>query len=135
MTTKIETLLQSHLKKDLPALRSGDTVKVYQKIKEADKERIQIFEGLVIARKHGQEIGSTITVRKIISGVGVEKIFPLHSPLIDKIEIIKKVKVRRAKLYYLRKGKGKKTRLKRKGTSESAAEQRTPEETLSETSQ
>lgn len=99
--------------KDLPEIRPGDLVKVYQKIKEKEKEKVQIFEGVVIARKHGQEIGTTITVRKIISGIGVERIFPLYSPLIEKIEILKRgKKVRRAKLYYLRKAKGKKAKLK-----------------------
>ncbi len=83
-------------------LRSGDTVKVYQKIKEGDKVRLQAFEGLVIARKHGTESGGTFTVRKVASGVGVEKIFPLYSPNIDKIEVIRRAKVRRAKLYHIR---------------------------------
>ena len=124
MSNKIETFLQSHLKTDLPDIRSGDTVKVYQKIKEGDKERTQIFEGLVIARKHGQEMGSTITARKIISGVGVERIFPLHSPVIEKIEISKKGKARRAKLYYLRKAKGKRAKLRRKEFAEAVAEEK-----------
>ena len=124
MSNKIETFLQSHLKTDLPDIRSGDTVKVYQKIKEGDKEKTQIFEGLVIARKHGQEMGSTITVRKIISGVGVERIFPLHSPVIEKIEISKKGKARRAKLYYLRKAKGKRAKLRRKEFAEAVAEEK-----------
>ena len=124
MSNKIETFLQSHLKTDLPDIRSGDTVKVYQKIKEGDKEKTQIFEGLVIARKHGQEMGSTITVRKIISGVGVERIFPLHSPVIEKIEISKKGKVRRAKLYYLRKAKGRRAKLRRKEFAEAIAEKK-----------
>ncbi len=84
-------------------LRSGDTVKVYQKIKEGDKTRLQVFEGLVLARKHGSEAGATFTVRKVASGVGVEKIFPLYSPLIDKIEVVRRAKVRRAKLYHIRK--------------------------------
>ncbi len=83
-------------------LRSGDTVKVWQKIKEGDKTRLQAFEGLVLARKHGSEPGATFTVRKIASGVGVEKIFPLYSPNIDKIEILRRAKVRRAKLYHIR---------------------------------
>ena len=83
-------------------LRSGDTVKVYQKIKEGDKTRLQVFEGLVLARKHGSEAGATFTVRKVTSGVGVEKIFPLYSPLIDKIEVVRRAKVRRAKLYHIR---------------------------------
>lgn len=102
------------LKKELPDIKPGDTVKVYQKIKEKDKERLQAFEGVVLARKHGRGISATITVRRIVSGVGVEKIFPIHSPIIEKIEILKRSKVRRAKLYYLRTAKGKKARLKRK---------------------
>lgn len=112
MSTK--TIIQDQLKKDLPNIRPGDTIKVHQKVKEKNKERIQVFEGQVIARKHGKGINSTITVRKIISGIGVEKIFPLHSPIIAKIELVKQGKVRRAKLYYLRKVKGKKARLKHK---------------------
>lgn len=83
-------------------IRPGDTVRVHQKIKDKDKTRIQIFEGLVLARKHGDEPGATFTVRKVASGVGVEKVYPLYSPLIDKIEIAKRAKVRRAKLYYIR---------------------------------
>ena len=108
----------------VPDIRPGDTVKVHQKIpasvkttadkKEKEKERIQVFEGLVIARKHGKEIGATITIRKVISGIGVEKIFPIHLPTIEKIEIVKRGKVRRAKLYYMRTAKGKKVRLKQK---------------------
>ena len=83
-------------------LRSGDTVRVWQKIVEKGKTRLQAFEGLVLARKHGREAGATFTVRRIASGVGVEKIFPLYSPIVDKIEIIKRSKVRRAKLYHIR---------------------------------
>src|SRR5580692_9053447 len=83
-------------------LRSGDTVRVHQKIEEKGKFRIQIFEGLVLARKHGTEAGGTFTVRRVLSGVGVEKIFPLYSPMIEKIEIVKRSRVRRAKLYYIR---------------------------------
>jgi large subunit ribosomal protein L19 len=83
-------------------IKAGDTVKVHQKIQDKGKTRIQIFEGLVLARKHGNEPGATFTVRKVASGVGVEKIYPLYSPLIDKIEIVKRAKVRRAKLYYIR---------------------------------
>lgn len=83
-------------------IRSGNTIKVWQKIKEGDKTRLQVFEGLVLARKHGSEAGGTFTVRRVASGVGVEKIFPLYSPLIDKIEIVKRSKVRRAKLYHIR---------------------------------
>jgi len=83
-------------------VKAGDTVRVHQKIQDKGKTRIQIFEGLVLARKHGSEPGATFTVRKVASGVGVEKIYPLYSPLIDKIEIVKRAKVRRAKLYYIR---------------------------------
>ena len=84
-------------------LRAGDTVKVWQKIAEKGKTRLQAFEGLVLARKHGTEAGATFTVRRVASGVGVEKIFPLSSPVIDKIEVLKRSKVRRAKLYHIRK--------------------------------
>ena len=101
-----------------PELRPGDTIKVHQKIKEAsptgEKERIQIFEGIIIAKKHGKGISTTITVRKIVDGIGVERIFPIHSLSIDKIEVIMHGKTRRAKLYYLRTAKGKKAKLKRK---------------------
>ena len=83
-------------------IRSGDTVRVSQKIEEKGKTRLQVFEGLVLARKHGNEPGATFTVRRVASGFGVEKIFPLYSPVIDKIEIVKRAKVRRAKLYYIR---------------------------------
>ncbi|MEK7607930.1 MAG: 50S ribosomal protein L19 [Patescibacteria group bacterium] len=83
-------------------LRSGDTVRVWQKIKEGDKARLQSFEGLILFRKHGDEAGATFTVRKVIDGVGVERIFPLYSPVIDEIEIIRRSKVRRSKLYFVR---------------------------------
>jgi large subunit ribosomal protein L19 len=83
-------------------LRAGDTVRVHQKIQDKGKTRIQIFEGLVLARKHGDEPGATFTVRKVSGGIGVEKIYPLYSPMIDKLEIVKRAKVRRAKLYYIR---------------------------------
>ncbi|MFA6338613.1 MAG: 50S ribosomal protein L19 [Candidatus Paceibacterota bacterium] len=83
-------------------MRAGDTVRVHQKIMEKGKVRLQVFEGLVIARKHGSESGATFTVRKIASGVGVERIFPLYSPVIEKIEVTKRAKVRQSKLYYIR---------------------------------
>lgn len=108
---KIESFNQKQLKTDLPELRPGYTVKVYQKIFEGGKERIQVFEGMILARKHGKGINATITVRKISNDIGVERVFPIHSPLIQKIEAIKKTKVRRAKLYYIRKLKSKKIRL------------------------
>ncbi len=83
-------------------LRAGDTIRVWQKIQEKGKVRLQAFEGLVLARKHGTEAGATFTVRRVASGVGVEKIFPLYSPVIDRIETIKRAQVRRAKLYHIR---------------------------------
>ena len=113
MTTLLEKFNQEQLKK-LPDLRPGDTIKVHQKIKEGDKERIQIFEGIIIAKKHGKGISSMITVRKVVDGVGVERIFPIHSTAVEKIEVIGHGKVRRAKLNYLRTAKGTKARLKRK---------------------
>jgi len=124
MTNKLEVSNQTQLKKELPDIRPGDTVRVSQKIKEGDKERVQDFEGLVIARKHGKEIGATITVRREISGTGVERIFPLHSPTIEKIEISKRGKVRRAKLYYLRKTKGKRARLKKEKSAKVITEEK-----------
>ena len=107
--------------KNMPDIRPGDVVKVHQKIKEGDKERIQIFEGVVIARKHGKGISSTITVRKVVDSVGVERIFPVHSPSLEKIEVVKSSKVRRSKLYYLREAKGVKGKLKNKALSAAIA--------------
>lgn len=83
-------------------IRPGDTVRVWQRIEEKGKFRLQAFEGLVLARKHGKEAGGTFTVRRVASGVGVEKIFPLYAPMIDKVEIVKRATVRRAKLYFIR---------------------------------
>ena len=102
---------KSELKSDIPSFLVGDTVKVHVKIKEGDKERVQIFEGVVIARRNG-DLRSSFTVRKVSFGQGVERIFPLHSPIIDKIEVSKRGKVRRAKLYYLRGLKGKAAKIK-----------------------
>lgn len=96
--------------------RAGDTVRVWQKIKEGDKLRSQAFEGLVIARKHGREPGATFTVRKISEGIGVERVFPLYSPVIEKIEILKRGRVRRAKLYYIREKAARETRRKTRQT-------------------
>ena len=92
----------SSLCTDLPEIHPGDTVKVQQRIKEGDKERLSAFEGLVIAVKHGRGITGTFTIRKIVDGIGVERIFPLHSPGIAKIEVLRRSNVRRAKLYYIR---------------------------------
>ena len=86
----------------LKDLRVGWTVKVFQKIKEGDKTRTQAFEGTIIARKHGNEAGGTVTIRKVSDGIGVEKVFPVHLPSIEKVQVLKKPRVRRAKLYYLR---------------------------------
>jgi large subunit ribosomal protein L19 len=113
MTTLLEKFNKDQEKK-VPDLKPGDTIKVHQKIKDGDKERIQIFEGIIIAKKHGKGISGTITVRKVVDGVGVERIFPINSPAIEKIEVVRHGKVRRSKLYYLRTAKGKKAKLKRK---------------------
>jgi len=100
--------------KTFPDIKPGVTLRVHQKIKEGDKTRIQVFEGIVIARKHGSEPGATITVRKVIGGIGVEKTFPLYLPTIEKFEVVKASKVRRAKLYYLRGKTARETRRKTK---------------------
>ena len=113
MPTLLEKFNKDQLK-DLPELRPGDTIKVHQKIKEGDKERIQIFEGLIIAKKHGKGIPATITVRKVVDGIGVERVFPIHSPSLSKIEVVRHGKVRRSKLYYLRTAKGQRAKLKKK---------------------
>lgn len=106
----IELVEKSHLT-DRPRLKSGDTVKVHVKVREGDKERIQVFEGIVIGMHRGGSRAS-FTVRKISFGQGVERIFPLHSPTIDKIEVVRSAKVRRAKLYYLRELRGKAARIR-----------------------
>ena len=131
MITLLEKFNKEQEKK-LPELRPGDTIKVYQKIKEGDKERIQIFEGIIIAKKHGKGISATITVRKIVEGVGVERIFPIHSPSIDKIEVLRHGKVRRSKLYYLKTAKGKKAKLKRKAFAAVIAEEPAEEPAIEE---
>ena len=95
-------------------IRPGDTVRVWQRIKEGGKTRLQAFEGLVLARKHGREPGATVTVRKIIGGIGIERIFPLYLPTIEKIDLVRRAKVRRAKLYYIRTQAAKETRKKMK---------------------
>ena len=107
----METLEREQLRADLPGLKVGDTVKVHVKIVEGDKERIQPFEGVII-RKKGGGIRSTFTVRKISYGIGVERVFPLHSPRIDRIDVISRAQVRRAKLFYLRNLKGKAARIR-----------------------
>ena len=135
MPEAIKKFLKKYLKEDLPDIRPGDTVRVYQKVKQVGqekknkkpasakatagkerREKARVFEGVVLAKKHGKGISATLTVRKLVSGVGVEMIFPVHSPLIEKIEILKRGRTRRAKLYYLRERKGKKAELKEKET-------------------
>ena len=108
---RIAQIEKSHMRDDHPDFKSGDTVRVHFKIKEGEKERIQVFQGAVIGRR-GSGTGASFTVRKISSGIGVERIFPLHSPNIDKIEMIRSGSVRRSKLYYLRGLTGKSARIK-----------------------
>ena len=110
----LQTFDAQNLRPDRPDIRPGMTVKVHQKIKEGAKTRTQIFEGMVLARKHGYGPSATITVRKVSNGYGVERIFPLHLPTIEKFEIVKTSKVRRAKLYYLRTKSARETRRKTK---------------------
>ncbi len=111
----------TQIRTDLPRFRPGDTVRVHVKIKEGDKYRIQVFEGVVIVQKNNG-ISSTFTVRKVSFGYGIERIFPLHSPIIEKLEVVKSGKVRRARLYYLRGRRGKAARLKETGRIERAPE-------------
>lgn len=106
---KLQLFAQRYTKQNIPPLRTGDTVRVHERVKEKEGERIQVFEGVVIARKHGKGLNGTFTVRKISAHrVGVEKTYPIHSPNIQKIEVVKHDKIRRAKLYYLRDLKKKK---------------------------
>ncbi len=107
----LELIAQSSMKKELPVVRIGDTVRIQVRIKEGEKERLQAFEGTVIAKKHGG-ISETFTVRRLSHGVGVERVFPIHSPNVEKLEIIRAGKVRRAKLYYLRGRVGKAAKVK-----------------------
>lgn len=109
---RIAEFTKHQLRQDLPDIRPGDTVRVLQKIREGDRERIQPFEGLVIARKHGRGVSATITVRRVSAGVGVERVFPVHSPTIQRVEVLKRAKVRRAKLYYIRAKAAKEARKK-----------------------
>ena len=116
MNEIIKEIEAAQLKENAPEFNVGDTVKVYGKIKEGNRERIQVFEGTVIKRQNGGS-KETFTVRKFSNGVGVEKTWPLHSPNVEKVEVIRQGKVRRAKLYYLRERTGKATRIKEKITS------------------
>ena len=107
----LSSVTNEYMKSDIPAFNVGDTVKVHVKIKEGNRERIQIFEGFVLKRQGGG-IGETFTVRRIASGVGVEKTFPLHSPLVEKIEVVRRGRVRRARLHYMRQRTGKSAKIK-----------------------
>lgn len=109
----ITTLENEQMRLDIPDFKPGDTVKVHVKIVEGDKERIQVFKGVVIRKRKGKT-GATFTVRKVSYGIGVERIFPLHSPMIEKIEVVTRGKVRRSRLYYLRKLRGKAAQVKEK---------------------
>lgn len=111
MDPKIQELEASQLRQDVPDFRPGDTVRVHVKVKEGNRERIQAYEGVVIGRKHGG-MRESFTVRRVTYGVGVERTFPLHSPNIDRIEVVRRGVVRRAKLYYLRSRSGKAARIK-----------------------
>ena len=109
----LELISNSSMKENVPAVEIGDTVKVHVKIQEGEKSRIQVFEGTVIAKKHGG-ISETFTVRRVAHGCGIERVFPLHSPAVDKVELVRHGKVRRAKLYYLRDRVGKAAKVKEK---------------------
>jgi len=120
------TLEQLQMRSDLPEIRPGDTIRVHLKIKESGKERIAVVEGMVVARKHGWGITATFTVRKVVDGVGVERVFPLHSPTIAKIEVLRHSKVRRATLYYIRDKASREIRRKMKQVWAEAAPVRAP---------
>ena len=109
----VEMLEKEQMRTDIPDFKTGDTVKVHARIKEGEKERIQVFQGVVIRKRKGTT-GASFTVRKVSYGIGVERIFPLHSPFIDKVEILSRGRVRRSRLYYLRKLRGKAARVKEK---------------------
>ena len=106
----LDTITQDQLRTDLPEFRAGDTIRMEVKVREGDKERVQLFQGVVIQRS-GHGIGETVTVRKISQGIGVERIFPLHSPSVGKIQVLRRGKVRQSRIYYLRKLKGKAARI------------------------
>jgi len=107
----MDIIEKEQMRTDIPEFRQGDTVRVHARIREGEKERIQVFEGVVIRKRKGKT-GATFTVRKVSYGIGVERIFPLHSPLVDKIEVVTRGKVRRSRLYYLRSLRGKAARIK-----------------------
>jgi large subunit ribosomal protein L19 len=112
---RLDVIENTQIKNNIPDFQSGDSIRVHVRIKEGNKERLQAFEGVVIARKHGGA-RETVTVRKVSFGVGVERIFPLHATIIDHIDVVRRGKVRRAKLYYLRELRGKAARIKERDT-------------------
>jgi len=114
MSSILETIEREHMRYDIPDFRPGDTVNVHVRIIEGNKERVQVFKGVVIARKRGN-MGASFTVRKVSGGIGVEKTFPLHSPRIEKVEVVSRGRVRRSKLYYLRNLRGKAARIRERG--------------------
>ena len=118
---RLDSVDQTQLRENIPAFQPGDTLKVHVRIKEGNKERLQVFEGVCIARKHGG-VRETITVRKVSFGVGVERIFPLHATIVDHIDVVRRGKVRRAKLYYLRDLRGKAARSKERDTRNKAVQ-------------
>jgi large subunit ribosomal protein L19 len=122
MNIIIDQIEKNQLRTNIPEFEPGDTVRVHVRIKEGDKERLQAYEGVVIARKHGG-IRETITVRKTSFSIGVERIFPLHATIIDRIEVVKRGRVRRAKLYYLRNLRGKAARIRERDTRQQHAKQ------------
>ena len=117
---RLDSIENTQLRDNIPAFQAGDNIRVHVRIQEGNKERLQIFEGIVIARKHGGS-RETVTVRKISFGVGVERIFPIHGTVIDHIDVTRRGKVRRAKLYYLRDLRGKAARIKEKDTRNKVA--------------
>ncbi|MBI5414487.1 50S ribosomal protein L19 [Candidatus Peregrinibacteria bacterium] len=127
-TVTIEELNKLELKKKFTPFSAGQTVRVHQKIKEGDKERIQIFQGLIIETTGGHGVNGSITVRKVVDGIGVEKVFPIHSPFIEKIELVKEAKVRRSRIFFMRGRSGKSARLQERFYSESELESMKPHE-------
>ena len=118
---KLDNLDAASMRSDIPEFRAGDTLKVHVKVIEGTRSRVQVFQGIVI-RRHGSGLGETFTVRKVSFGVGVERTFPVHTPIIDKIEVVTRGDVRRAKLYYLRDLRGKAAKIKEKRDSSGRAE-------------
>jgi len=130
---QLQHVEDTYLKTDVPEFRPGDTVRVHVRVVEGDKERIQVFQGVVLGRRGGGT-RETFTVRKISGGIGVERIFPVHSPIIDKVEVVRRGKVRQAKLYYLRGLRGKAARIEERQDDRSRTTRETIEETTEEDS-